>query len=146
MGCHYLLQGIFPVQGLNPCLLNLLHWQADFSPLATFVNPHKWLASPKCHVWRVQLGRCTCFFLSIISTRTDGATFPSYWMELLTNWSRGLFSAPSPAPRGVPGTLTLNSGPTCPCPVKPRASQGVEDAQPQVNDENKKRSQFPKWK
>ena len=25
-GCHFLLQGIFPTQGLNPCLLC---WQAD---------------------------------------------------------------------------------------------------------------------
>ena len=31
MGCHFLLQGIFPipVQGLNLHLLNPLHWQAD---------------------------------------------------------------------------------------------------------------------
>ena len=28
MGCHVLLQGFFPTQGLNPCLLHLLHWQA----------------------------------------------------------------------------------------------------------------------
>ena len=27
VGCHALLQGIFPTQGLNPCLLCLLHWQ-----------------------------------------------------------------------------------------------------------------------
>ena len=27
-GCHALLQGIFPTQGLNPRLLCLLHWQA----------------------------------------------------------------------------------------------------------------------
>ena len=27
VGCHFLLQGIFPTQGLNPCLLCLLHWQ-----------------------------------------------------------------------------------------------------------------------
>ena len=27
MGCHALLQGIFPTQGLNLCLLCLLHWQ-----------------------------------------------------------------------------------------------------------------------
>ena len=27
--CHFLLQGIFPTQGLNLCLLKLLHWQAD---------------------------------------------------------------------------------------------------------------------
>ena len=25
-----LLQGIFPTQGLNPCLLHLLQWQAGF--------------------------------------------------------------------------------------------------------------------
>ena len=34
MGCHALLQGIFPTQGLNPHLLCLLHWQADSFPLA----------------------------------------------------------------------------------------------------------------
>ena len=31
VGCHALLQGIFPTQGLN---LGLLHWQADSLPLA----------------------------------------------------------------------------------------------------------------
>ena len=31
MGCHFLLQGIFPTQRLNPSLFCLLHWQADFS-------------------------------------------------------------------------------------------------------------------
>ena len=30
MGCHFLFQGIFLTQGSNPCLLHLLHWQADF--------------------------------------------------------------------------------------------------------------------
>ena len=34
VGCHALLQRIFPTQGLNPCLLGLLHWQADSSLLA----------------------------------------------------------------------------------------------------------------
>ena len=28
MGCHFFLQEIFPTQGLNPSLLQLLHWQA----------------------------------------------------------------------------------------------------------------------
>ena len=31
MGCHYLLQGIFPTQGSN---LRLLHWQVDSLPLS----------------------------------------------------------------------------------------------------------------
>ena len=32
-GLHFLLQGIFPTQGLNPCLLHLLQWQVDSLPL-----------------------------------------------------------------------------------------------------------------
>ena len=43
VGCHFLLQGIFPIQGSNPCLLYLLHWQADSLPLSH-------LASPLSHV------------------------------------------------------------------------------------------------
>ena len=33
VGCHFLLQGIFPTQGLNLCLLHLRNWQADSLPL-----------------------------------------------------------------------------------------------------------------
>ena len=31
---HFLLQGIFLTHGLNPCLLLVLHWQADSLPLS----------------------------------------------------------------------------------------------------------------
>ena len=34
VGCHFLLQGIFPTQGLNPRLLGLLHWHAGSLPLS----------------------------------------------------------------------------------------------------------------
>ena len=34
VGCHALLQEIFPTQGLTPGLLCLLHWQVSSSPLA----------------------------------------------------------------------------------------------------------------
>ena len=33
VGCHALLQEIFPTQGLNPSLLCLLHWHVDSLPL-----------------------------------------------------------------------------------------------------------------
>ena len=33
VGCHVLLQGIFPTQGWNLCLLRFLHQQADSLPL-----------------------------------------------------------------------------------------------------------------
>ena len=34
VGCHVLLQGIFPTQGLNPNFLCLLHQQVDSLPLS----------------------------------------------------------------------------------------------------------------
>ena len=40
MGCHFLLQGIFSSQGLNSCLLRLLHWQAGSLPLESPGKPH----------------------------------------------------------------------------------------------------------
>ena len=36
---HALLQGIFLTQGSNPCLLCLVHWQADSLPLALQIPP-----------------------------------------------------------------------------------------------------------
>ena len=34
VGCPFLLQGIFPTQGLNPRLLHRLHWQVESLPPA----------------------------------------------------------------------------------------------------------------
>ena len=45
VGCHSLLQGIFPTQGSNPHLLCLLHWQTGSLPLALPVKP-LWVAFP----------------------------------------------------------------------------------------------------
>ena len=36
VGCHFFLQGIFPIQGLNPCLL---HWKVDSLPLSHQGSP-----------------------------------------------------------------------------------------------------------
>ena len=47
VGCHFLLQGMIPTQGLNPCLLHLQHWQADCLPLSH-------LGSPKCKISTAQ--------------------------------------------------------------------------------------------
>ena len=37
VGCHFLLQGIFPTQGSN---LSLLHWQVDSLPLSPLGSPN----------------------------------------------------------------------------------------------------------
>ena len=43
MGCHVLLHRIFLTQGLNLCLLDLLHWQRGSLPLALAGQPLRWL-------------------------------------------------------------------------------------------------------
>ena len=53
VGCHFLLQGIFPTQGLNPCLL---HWQADSLPLSHQRSPQNFVeGSNICHYDDIQL-------------------------------------------------------------------------------------------
>ena len=56
VGCHCLLQGIFPTQGLNPHLLHLLHWQADSLPLSHQGSPFK-TALPLMQLAKVEIGR-----------------------------------------------------------------------------------------
>ena len=45
VGCHFLLQGIFPTQGSNLCLL---HWQAGSLPIAPPGKPKVTRRSSKC--------------------------------------------------------------------------------------------------
>ena len=40
VGCYFLLQGIFPTQRSNPCLLWLLYWQAHSFPLVPPGKPY----------------------------------------------------------------------------------------------------------
>src|SRR5574340_839742 len=68
VGCHALLQGIFPTQGSNLCLLHLQHWEAGSLPVAppgkstklddvTLNHPKShsqvcvWAQELKCSVW-----------------------------------------------------------------------------------------------
>ena len=45
VGCHALLQGIFPTQGLNPWPLCLLHWQAGSLTTSTTSETHDYTYS-----------------------------------------------------------------------------------------------------
>ena len=47
VSCHALLQGIFLTQGLNPCLLHLLHWRAGSLPLVPPGKPKNFIL-PSC--------------------------------------------------------------------------------------------------
>ena len=50
VGCHALLQRIFPTEGSNLCLLHLLSWQADSLQLAPPGKPH----FPCASLWKVR--------------------------------------------------------------------------------------------
>ena len=80
VGCHALLQGIFPVQGSNPRLVCLLYWQVGSLPLAPPRKPiyicrtHKQsmhLCSLNTH--RKQIVICSC--MADMVTLTFGMTF-----------------------------------------------------------------------
>ena len=62
VGCHLLLQGIFPTQGLN---LPLLYWQADSLPLKAVLSVGKCVHIRMCIcacLWSV----CVCVCLRFI--------------------------------------------------------------------------------
>ena len=40
VGCHFFLQGIFPIQGSNSHPLHLLHWRVDSSHCVTRTHPY----------------------------------------------------------------------------------------------------------
>ena len=66
LGCRFLLQGIFPTQGLNLCLL---HWQADSLPqsqqgspysLGYFILSSTWIRTGGMHlVWKFICASCS---------------------------------------------------------------------------------------
>ena len=84
VGCHTLLQGIFLTQGLNLCLLCLLHWQVCSLPLAPPGKPCRWgrrcLFSCCCHIYRASLVAQTVKNLSFLQRgrkRIEGFPHPT---------------------------------------------------------------------
>ena len=83
MGCHFLLQGIFPTQGSN---LHLLHWQAD----SLLLNN---LGSPPCPLELCKIPNLSLWYDDIViqgsretslisATETDYIVGPQRWDRL----------------------------------------------------------------
>ena len=66
MGCHFLLQGIFPIEGLNPRLLYLLHWQVGSLPLAPRGKPSLYLMKISQNSFKS--AECTEMFVTSVFT------------------------------------------------------------------------------
>ena len=62
VGCHFLLQGIFLTQGLNPSLSCLLHWQAGSLPLSSTLEAPKIVKAE-----RIQMSAVITFLTTLLS-------------------------------------------------------------------------------
>ena len=93
VGCHFLLQGIFPIQGFNPRLLHLLHWQACSLSL--------------CHLKSLSfiLGKLSnlivCRNCSLFSSVQFSHSVVSYSL-----WPHGVQHARPPCPSPTPGVYS----------------------------------------
>ena len=70
VGCHFLLQGIFLIQGWSLCLLCLLHWQSESLPLAP----------PRKPPWHSCFLISTCYLIlnhlaNLVSFENNSITF-----------------------------------------------------------------------
>ena len=84
VGCHALLQGIFPPQGLNPDL-SLVHWQAGSLPLVPpglDLHLHR---QGNCHSeLQVDQVRATKSWRCLLEQRLDDSSNTDYWNCLST--------------------------------------------------------------
>ena len=67
MGCHALLQVIFLTQGLNPCLLCLLHWQAGSLPesrLDQYISGCFRISQMKAVAWLSSLSQHSSLYIN----------------------------------------------------------------------------------
>ena len=84
VGCHYLLQGIFPTEGSNPCLLCLLHWQVGSLPVE--LSPGRYVST--CLSQSFFLGKIIkiliCRPAELALTFTCGQQLPN---NILRSWN-----------------------------------------------------------
>ena len=78
VGCHFLLQRIFPTQGLNPCLLCLLHWQVGS---LTLVPPGKSRLVPNCEEYGKAIYGHPAYLTSMQSTPCEMLGWMTHKLE-----------------------------------------------------------------
>ena len=87
VGCHFLFQEIFPIQGLNPHLLWLLHCQVDSLPLHHLGSPqillNKWVAEFYIHT-HIHM----CIYMYIPIYKGKKVIKLEYWLHILVSVER----------------------------------------------------------
>ena len=87
VGCHALLQGIFPSQGSNSSLLHLQHWQAGSLPHSHLGSPHTYIHIVVVYSWVVSDSFATPWTVAHQVPLFMGFSRQEYWSGL-----------PSPSP------------------------------------------------
>ena len=83
VGCHFLLQGIFSIQGLNPCLL---HWWVDSLLLSNLESPRVLFCVGVWHIiaWKIHdfippcVCVCVCVYLSLYHFPPESPSSPHH--------------------------------------------------------------------
>ena len=89
---NFLLQGIFPIQGLNLCLLCLLQWGAGSLPLAPSGKPKFSLHAFHTHFSGFGfLASVTWDSWLSLQSETCGCPKPAQRVEKSEEWDKGLF-------------------------------------------------------
>ena len=88
-GCHFLLQGSFPIQRVNLCLLRLQNWQVDSLPLAPYIYGLSW--------WLSKESACNAGDLGLIPrlgrSPGEGNSYPLQYSGLENYIDRGAWQA-----------------------------------------------------
>ena len=100
MGCQFLLQGIFLTQGLNPCLLRLLHWQADSLPLHHLGS-----------FFHIYLIYCSMQLIFSVNTQIIWPSnfVPTFHKQVYKGLARNVLSPSSPQPHRPQATPSLEA-------------------------------------
>ena len=83
-GCHFLLQGIFSIQRLNPHFLNLLHWQPDSLLRATWEAIHVNITKRNNQIYQRSSSRNFCLILLIFKD----LYIPKYRCNIQNTWTK----------------------------------------------------------
>ena len=117
VGCHALLQGIFPTQGLNPCLLCLLHRQATLVPTGVQVYMYicVYILSYSSLLWSCwNLRQIICIFCAQIPHPPWVKSEVPLCLHSPTAWLPRTSPQPLYAPLPLPILLSLFQPPRLP--------------------------------
>ena len=93
VGCHALLQGIFPTQRSNPHLLCLLHWPLapPGKPQELVKKPFNFLCCSKDKSWKSLHNEKASYFQHSQNDHMTECNYYAYWRGsyILWNWGFG---------------------------------------------------------